>query len=272
MSGECTVVPGYTYPDENTANTNARHNQQANPTVTVDAGAITSDELDPSLEIVDRRARGLFWEEFVTTADSISAGSGTVGAHRIPAAITSGTIAAAAVGSDHDFGYLVITTNAGGNDDARLRHTVGLLNTAQGEIVFECSVRLSSIGSADPDFTLYIGLGEPAASYAEPTDGAYFFYNYATNSSRWQGRTANASTRTNVNGTVAAGTAKTKLRLVFTPGVSVAFYVGSTLIGTSTTNLPTGVNLGLVFIVDDNSNASVSVAIDYVLISKDLTR
>jgi len=112
---------------------------------------------------------------------------------------------------------------------------------AGGAQTIEWRVQVASLSTLAQRYIIRAGIMDGNAA-GDPANGVYFKYSDNVNSGQWQGIARNASTSTTVNSTVAVTAAAWhKLRLqVNTAGTNVDFYVDDVLIGSATTNIPTG--------------------------------
>lgn len=151
-----------------------------------------------------------------TTTDNTYSGSFTESTGPTVPALTT-------MGKAYAFNNTSLTIKAGGQTiewRIRLNQLAGITNAAPN---FDCKA-----GTQDNDL-----IGDPA-------NGIYFQYQGGVNSGRWTCVTANASTRTTINSTVApvANTWQRLKYIVNQAGTSVAFYIDDVLIGTTSTNIP----------------------------------
>lgn len=116
----------------------------------------------------------------------------------------------------------------------------GMLRFGRGSALLEVknfSISLLQTAAAQ-EYFMNIGFIDTVT--AEPVDGVYFEYNI-TNPTTWTICTANNSTRTKTNSTVAiAANTFYNLRIeVNAAGTSVSYFINNTNVGTITTNIPT---------------------------------
>lgn len=174
-----------------------------------------------------------FIEEFLTsgspwnwTAAAINAGSSTVGGAFSVARISTG-----------------INTNGG------YRYTTNPNPFELGVNVFRCESRVLVGTNSDgtDTFQLLVGFLDTFAAVNQ-VDGLYFLYDSqgvstgSASSGNWQIVTASNSTRTFTTTAVAIDNANfQKLRIdVNASGTEAKFYIDNVLVGTHTTNIPTG--------------------------------
>lgn len=109
-----------------------------------------------------------------------------------------------------------------------------------GAITWEWAIKTpSTLADVTNNYELCVGLANGASDATQPTEGVYFYYNYATSSGVWVGRTVTSSTVTAVvsSTTVATSTWYTLKATINALNTSVEFFINGTSIGTSTTNL-----------------------------------
>ena len=241
MSGNITVTPGYTFTSSTDPVTYTKLNLIANPTAQVDAGAITSRELNSSVLLADPATQAVFYEDFLgdTSANSL------IGNTAMTTLVNGAAAAVAMTASTAGRAGTVLftdTTAATGYCFIRGAASKGAWIAGSGAISWEWAVYAPSrVSDVTDNYELYVGLANGAATGAEPTDGVYFFYNYATSTGKWVGKTAIGSVRTSVvsTTTVAINTWYTLKATINALGTSVEFFINGVSIGTSTTNLPT---------------------------------
>lgn len=103
-------------------------------------------------------------------------------------------------------------------------------------------VGLETLSTLAERYTAYVGFGDSTAS-GDQTDGAYFKYNDSVNSGKWQYVTSAAGARTSADTGVTAVTNYSIFEIqANAAGTSIGFYIDGVLVGTSTTNIPTGSN------------------------------
>lgn len=240
MSGNITVTPGYTFTTSADPVTYTKLNLIANPTAQVDAGAITPRELGGTVLLANPATQAVFYEDFLgdTSANSLignTAMTTLVSGAAAAVAITASTAGRAGTVLFTD------TTAASGYSFIRGAASKGAWIAGSGSITWEWSIFAPSrVSDVTDNYSLYIGLANGAATGAEPTDGFYFFYNYATSSGNWIGKTALGSSRTSVVSTtpLVINTWYTLRATINALGTSVEFFLNGVSIGTSTTNLP----------------------------------
>lgn len=145
--------------------------------------------------------------------------------------------------STHPGIYRVGTNSGGGTIIMGAGSTAGSpcpIVIGGGEIRADFLVNISATNNG----TMCIGLGAGSTTgNIEPADGVYFLYNSATNSGNWVGKTANASSRSSANSSVAVvGNTWVRLTiLINAAGTSASFFVNNVEIANSplAANLPT---------------------------------
>lgn len=120
----------------------------------------------------------------------------------------------------------------------------GAYTLGGGAITITWDVMLTALSDANTTYQFWCGLGT-GSDYSEPTSGCYFSYIHSDNSGQWVGKTANASSRTPVNSSIAvAANTWYRLRVDINAGAtSVEFFVNDVSIG-STSNDITSNTLG----------------------------
>lgn len=113
------------------------------------------------------------------------------------------------------------------------------VGTGAGQLTIQFNVNIfTALSTGTQRYTIMMGLGD-ANDSTEFTEGVYFLYVDNVNSGNWVGKTAHSSTRTTVNGAVAAATGWQRCKAVVNAAAtSVEFFVNETSLGTSTTNIP----------------------------------
>lgn len=91
-----------------------------------------------------------------------------------------------------------------------------------------------------------------------PTQGCWFRYSTSASDTDWMCVTANGSTQTIIDSGVPADTNFHTFQIDYTnPGTSCKFYIDGTLVGTSTTHLPTaGTEVGYATTITSLSTAN----------------
>ncbi len=143
-----------------------------------------------------------------------------------------------------------------------------------GAISINWVIKVATLSSASPRYTLYVGLGD--LSTAESANGVYFAYSDNLNSGNWVGKTAAASSRSSANSAIAVvNNAFVNLGITINAaGTSASFFVNGTQIANSplSSNLPTlGVTPLIVVASGGSSVAANSVVVDLFYMTITLT-
>lgn len=171
-------------------------------------------------------------EEFFTTTSSFFPGT----------ALNSGTGTLVAP-------YTIVQLSTATNTNGGYRFNSGIVGELFGTNInrFEALTRVNTNSDATNTFQYICGFLDQLTTINQ-TDGAYFLYDAqgvstgSASSGNWQLVTASNSVRTFTTSSVAIdNTNLQKLRIdVNASGTSVEFYINNTLVGTHTTNIPTG--------------------------------
>jgi len=265
MSGTATVTPGKTFSGETEAITNAKLNLGFNPTVQVDAGAITSRELAGEKQIVDPSLAMVFYEDFIS-ATGISA---VFGFASFQSSTSTATVAAQTSAEAAHPGIVACTLGNSATSIAWIRSSASFASilAGGGELITEWVFKSPSyLSNATDAYTAYIGLGTAASTGAVPANGIYFTYTHSANSGSWVGNTTASSSTTAVNSSVVMVVSTwTKLRAVVNAaGTSVEFFINGNSVGTSTTNIPTSAVVAIFGLTKTaNSSLDASMLADY---------
>jgi Concanavalin A-like lectin/glucanases superfamily len=199
------------------------------------------------------------------STNSVDSVVGNGGTTSIPDLTTGnnflGSATANTGGSINSTGYAAISLF--GNND--------LIVLGGLQYIYECRIRIPTL-SGTPSFIVVCGFIDTMTN-ALPNNGVFFEYTNTLNSGQWVGITRASSTSNPVNSSIAV-VANTwyKLRAVInSAGTSVSFYVNGTLIGTSTTYIPT-TTLGLACLVYKTSSSSASRSVNWDYAYWSLTR
>lgn len=188
----------------------------------------------------------------------------------------TGAVAIQAALAGHPGIIQVSTTNT---NNAAIALNLGASMTILGDgvTVFETLVYFPALGGTGAAaFTARFGLSD-TTSGADATNGVYFEYaGTAAGTINWFLKTANASTRTSVDSTIAvAATTWYKLSFVVNAaGNSVGFYINNNFVGTTpiTTNIPTAaIGLSMRNTSGATNAAAKSFWTDFVYYQKTLT-
>lgn len=241
MSGTVTVTPGYTFTSSSDVETNAKLNQIGNPSMQVGAGQITFREIAFSRTPIDPSLNAVLFEDFLgsTNANSL------IGNNRL-SYLKNGTNAALAItaSTTGTAGLVLFTDTSDPTGYTIIRGAASKESWVPGggEITVEWRILAPTrVADVTDNYQLFIGLGNGGTDASEPTDGVYFFYNYATSSGKWVGKTGNSSSYTSVvsTTTMAINTWYDLKAVISADGTLVTFYVNGTSFGTSSTHIPT---------------------------------
>lgn len=263
MSGNITTTPGYTFTSSADPITLTKLNLLGTPTAQVDAGAITSRELGSTILLVDPSTQAILYEDFLgdTSANSLignTAQTTLVNGAAAAVAVTASTAGRA--------GLVLFTDTTAGTGYCFIRGAAskGAWIPGSGPITWEWAIYAPSrVSDVTDNYELYVGLANGAATGAEPTDGVYFFYNYATSSGKWVGKTALGSSRTSVvsTTTVAINTWYTLKATINALGTSVEFFINGVSIGTTALTIPAA---ALTPICGMNTTAGTATSITFM--------
>lgn len=162
--------------------------------------------------------------------------------------INSGTVATmtAATGSGTTPGIVQLQTGTDTTGRSTYRNGLAAMRFGSGRVIFSSRLRVPTLSDGTETFTVWVGFVDNGAITGDTTDGAYFIYSsastYYTNIANWSGKTSNNSSRTEVSSATAvtANQFYTILIDVNAAGTQADFYLDGVLIGSSTTNIPTG--------------------------------
>lgn len=166
------------------------------------------------------------------------------------------------------------TTGSAGITNCNNFSNMILLGGGPSEFRFRYQIPVLSNGT--DTFTVYAGLSEAGGAFATyPGNNAlWFVYNSAV-SGNWSAQTIGSGSSTTASGgsSVAVGTGFTNFRIsVNAAASSVSFFVGNTLIGTSTTTIPTSQSLGWSFqIIKSAGTTSRTLVLDRISLFNQLT-
>lgn len=114
--------------------------------------------------------------------------------------------------------------------------TIGL---PTGQMYFETKVEGDQIGTVGDQFNLFFGFHDCNTS-GVISNGIYFSYVYATDTTHWIINCTNNSSTTSTTTSVVANPSGATLAFLYTSSVpNVVFYINGVSVGTITTNLPT---------------------------------
>ncbi len=132
------------------------------------------------------------------------------------------------------------------------------------QVAYEARVRIETLSTSAQTFTASYGLTN--TDLAAAANGVYFTYTHGTNSGNWTCNTRASSTSTNLNSGVAVTANQWyKLKAVINAaGTQADFYVNGTLVGSSTTNIPTAA-LKFVFKIEKSAGSTArTTSVDYI--------
>lgn len=145
--------------------------------------------------------------------------------------------------------YTIVQLSTATNTNGGYRFNSGIVGELFGTNInrFEALTRVNTNSDATNTFQYLVGFWDNIASVNQ-VDGAYFLYDAqgvstgSASSGNWQLITSSNSVRTFTTSSVAIdNTNLQKLRIdVNASGTSVEFYINDVLVGTHTTNIPTG--------------------------------
>ncbi len=171
-------------------------------------------------------------DEFLSTSGTFDMNWGNV------ATVSTGT------SLDTASGLCVLRQATAGSRASISQNAAGIMLGTM-DVYQEWNVRFPTLATGAEDYCFAVGFNDAGAYDANgaATDGAYFTYNRAVNGANWNIHTAANSVLTNTTNITSAILADTFYRLsILVQGTTSAkFYVNGTLIGTHTTNLPSGV-------------------------------
>lgn len=171
-----------------------------------------------------------------------------------------------AVGNDYAGIHILSTlTSASSRPTLSSFNNVNRIKLGGLQTVYEARIRIETLSLAAQAFTTYFGLMDGNAAGA-PTNGVYFSYTHGTNSGKWVCTTRSGSTSTTVNSniTVTANQWYKLKAVINATGTQVQFYINDTLVGTSTTNIPTAAQR-FVFKMEKSAGTTARTSsLDYV--------
>jgi len=124
-----------------------------------------------------------------------------------------------------------------------------ITNILIGSGVLNCNyvVNLNTLSLAPNNYIAYFGLTDTMITGEPPgiVNGIWFSYTDSVNSGNWLLNSASGGVVTSVDSGVPASTDYVNLGIRVNPaGTLIQFYIGQTQVGTISTNLPVGVNMG----------------------------
>ena len=198
-------------------------------------GQVLSANSSPTLgvqwgEAVNPRYKTVFYDDYTDYVSRSYVGNTGAGA-----TFFAGT----SLGNPGQLGVTTGTTNAGGG-------IIGIptqnrnINTTR-RLYLEELIYLEALSTGTEEYILFVGFNDNGTtiSATHPTNGAYFYYDRATNGNVWACRTMNGGASTNTVSSIAV-TALSFVRLTITnTNGSIVFAVNGTTAATHTTNIPT---------------------------------
>jgi hypothetical protein len=155
------------------------------------------------------------------------------------AATGGSAVMATATAGHHGVLDLTLGTSATGSASSKVENSAFLLGNLW-YWKYEAVIKLTSLSSADPDYTFRSGFIDSPT--AESTDGVFFRYNDNVNAGEYQlvARSNNTETATDTNTVPVAGN-WTRLTIIVNPaGTSAQGFINGSSIGTVASNIPTG--------------------------------
>lgn len=133
-----------------------------------------------------------------------------------------------------------------------------------GELTLNWVFNITALSTGSITYTLRIGMGDTVGT-ADQVNGVYVEYTNAVNSGNWQFKTANASTRTTSNSSVAVTTGWHNLAITINAAASsVSYTMDGVSLGTAiTTNIPTAASITPLI---SASRSAGTVAVDTFLV------
>jgi hypothetical protein len=211
--------------------------------------------------IIPTPRRGIYAQSHYIADTSVESGVFT------EVSASGGTAAAITAVVPH-YGVLELTwgTSGTGNATSKINNS-SIIFGNNWYWRYEAIVKIVTLSSADPDYTLRIGFID--SNSAESTDGIFFRYNDNVNSAKWQKVTRNNNTETGSanDTTVTADTNWHRYTIVVNPAGNVAeFFIDGVSKGTETTNIPTGAGratgAGVMFLKTAGTTDAAGIDID----------
>lgn len=165
------------------------------------------------------------------------------------------------------------TTNVGTAAIYTLGSVTGVL-FGGGQYTWEADIYVGNLSTAAEEFVSVFGFGDTGT--AEPTDGAYFYYDRSGAGVNWRLKTANNGVRTDTDSVipVVAGVFVRLKVVVNYAGTLVSYYINGVLVGTNNTNIPIagGRETGAVISIIKTVGATARLLyLDWVWLHYDLT-
>lgn len=204
------------------------------------------------------------------------------------------TQSASGTGSSSEVDGGVVLAYSGGNDYVGLHIlNTGTTNTGKAalasfncydklklggkQVIFEARVRFETLSDATNTYTGYFGITDHSITantgtggtiaVGAPTNGVYFTYTNGTNSGKWvaTNRSAGTSTSINSNVTVVANQFYKVKAAINAAGTQIDYYIDGTLIGSTTTNIPTAAAMKMVLKLEKTAGTTArTCSTDYV--------
>lgn len=198
-------------------------------------GQVLSANASPTLgvqwdEAVNPRYKTVFYDDYTDYYSKSYVGNTGTGAT---------LFGATSLGNPGQLGVTTGTTNVGGGIigiPAQNR----IINTSQ-RLYLEELIFLEALSTALEEYIVFVGFNDNGTtiSATHPNNGAYFYYDRATNGNVWACRTMKGGISTNTVSSIAV-TALSFVRLTITnTNGSIVFSVNGTTAATHTTNIPT---------------------------------
>ena len=137
---------------------------------------------------------------------------------------------------------------------------------------FDFGLKVLQLSNGTDNYTLRVGFIDTAT--VESTDGAFFRYNHAVNSGKWERVTRNngSETGTALDTGVTVGTTNfTQLTVIVDPlGHNAQFFIDGVSVGTNTANIPTGAgrntSYGMMFLKSAGTTDTEFLTVDSIQI------
>lgn len=141
-----------------------------------------------------------------------------------------------------------------------------------GQLTFESLIYIPTLSDSVNNAQLDIGLSD-SPGWSAGNNKINIEYQIEHGTPNWFFFTQAGGVQTSVTGTIAVATGWQKLKIVVNAaGTSVSAFVGGTLIGTITTNIPVGVRLPVMIDIRKTLGTTIRyLGIDYIKIDKTFT-
>jgi len=189
--------------------------------------------------------------------------------------LTNGAFTTTTPGTNAHPGIFTMSTSTSGTGNAGIflgnTGSTGPFIVGGGAVDIYWIVKLPTLSTSGERYVFNCGFGDTYNNVAM-ANGIYFTYSDDVNSGNWRGITSSASSPTNVDGGVAAGTSFTTLRINVNAAAStITFYVNGTSIGTSAATIPTTTIAPFAQIKKTNGTTARTVDIDLFYLYQKLT-